>query len=81
MKEEVDNGQLEVLLCSVNSFIDVGDCEFVVVLSYVVKVFIFIGVWQLEREGFVDLGLDVGFYEGQKRIIYSFKKNFKSSKL
>lgn len=48
--------------------------------SHAVKAFIFIGVWQPEREGLVDLGLDVGFYEGQKRTTYSLKKNFKSSK-
>lgn len=39
MKEEMDNEQLEILLCSANSSTDVGDYKFVVASIHATMVF------------------------------------------
>lgn len=41
-KEEMDNEQLEILLCSANSYTDVGDYKFVVASIHATMVFFFL---------------------------------------
>lgn len=65
MKEEMDNEQLEILLCSANSSTDVGDYKFVVASIHATMVFFFsMGFWNQiwwEMEGLVDVGFNLGF--------------------